>query len=93
MLEDIKEHGSINAAATALDMNYRAVWARINAAEKRLGRELLVKKTGGSSGGGSSLTPFAEALISEFADISEYIAEEADRRFSEGIKADLESET
>ena len=86
MLRAVQEHGSINAAAKALGMNYRAVWARINAAEKRLGKNLLEKKTGGKAGGGSRLTPLAEALIKHFCSISDMIEEETDKEFEKELK-------
>lgn len=62
-------------------MSYRGVWGRIKATEERLGRPLLVRNIGGASGGGSSLTPFAETLIQQFAELHKSIAQEADRLF------------
>jgi molybdate transport system regulatory protein len=81
ILEAIDRDGSINAAAKALKMSYRAVWGRIKATEERLGRELVVRTTGGASGGGSTLTPYARDLIREYKDFRGRIIEDADARF------------
>ncbi|MBN2232161.1 MAG: LysR family transcriptional regulator [Deltaproteobacteria bacterium] len=66
ILEVVERLGSLQAAAKVLRMSYRAVWGRINATEKRLGKPLLVRSIGGSARGGSELTPFAHELIAEF---------------------------
>jgi molybdate transport system regulatory protein len=85
ILKAIREYGSINAAAKELKIGYRAVWARINATEKRLGKPLLKKKSGGPSGGGSQLTPLAELLVEKFEDIQVSIERETDKRILSGL--------
>ena len=47
ILQAIIDHGSINAAAKALGMSYRAVWLKLNDTEKRLGKTLLIRQGGG----------------------------------------------
>ena len=86
MLEAVQRNGSIQAAATELKMSYRAVWGRIKATEERLGRPLLVRNIGGAAGGGSCLTPFAEALVESFKQLHREVAENADRRFARQFK-------
>lgn len=66
ILSAVEKTGSILAAAKALKMSYRAVWGKIKATEERLGQPLLERRTGGSRGGGSELTPFAKALTESF---------------------------
>ena len=85
ILEAIQRHGSIQAAAKELKMSYRAMWGRITATENRMGRILLTRSIGGSTGGGSQLTPFAESLVAIYRDIHRRIAMEADRLFDEEI--------
>lgn len=89
ILEAIEQHGSINAAAKALKMSYRAVWGRIKATEERLGRELIVRTTGGASGGGSALTPYAKELIADYKSFRRLVIDEADERFSKMLLARL----
>jgi len=81
ILEAIHRKGSIHAAAKELGMSYRGVWGRIKATEERLGRPLLVRNIGGTAGGGSRLTPFAEALLEQFVDVHHGVVKEADRLF------------
>jgi molybdate transport system regulatory protein len=82
ILEAIERHGSIHAAAKELKMGYRAVWARISATENRLGEKLLVKQVGGASGGGSQLTPLAQALIKNFKKVQASVEKMTDELFS-----------
>lgn len=83
MLEAIQRHGSIQAAAKELKMSYRAMWGRITATENRMGKQLLTRNIGGSSGGGSTLTLFAKTLVELYRDIHARVAREADRLFEE----------
>ena len=77
----ISKHGSIHAAAQELQMSYRAVWGKIRATEKRLGQNLLDRKTGGISGGGSQLTPFARGIIERFKKLEDLTKGSADELF------------
>jgi len=81
MLEAIQRAGSIHAAAKELKMSYRALWGRIKATEKRLGKTLLVKSVGGASGGGSRLTPFAAELMENFQKLNHSIELQCDQMF------------
>lgn len=90
IMEAIQRLGSINAAARELHMGYRAVWARIHATEERLGQDLLIKKTGGSAGGGSRLTPLAEALVQRFESIRECVEKETDALFEQALGEQLD---
>ena len=92
ILEAIEQHGSINAAAKAIKMSYRAVWGRINATEERLGKELVIRTTGGASGGGSALTPYAKDLISEYKKLRRLVLDEADERFHKMLLARLQDD-
>lgn len=81
ILSAVEEQGSILAAAKALGMSYRAVWGKIKATEDRLGQPLLTKRTGGSHGGGSELTPFAKALVEGFRHLDNLIRTTSDTLF------------
>ncbi len=85
ILKAIKRHGSIHAAAKELKIGYRAVWARIQATESRMGEKLLEKTKGGAAGGGSRLTPLAESLIEHFDMIEGRIEEETDALFNHSL--------
>jgi|GEM_PF-158363 len=66
MLELIGRLGSMQAAAKALNMSYRGVWARIKATEDRLGYKLVETSVGRGKDRGSRLTPEAEKLLENF---------------------------
>ena len=63
LLQAVKEHGSISAAAAALGRSYRKAWGDIKRAEEALGRPLVTKVRGGQDGGQSVLTDFCEKLL------------------------------
>ena len=65
LLRAIDEHGSINAAATALGRSYSRAQQRIVELEGAFG-DLVERKRGGSGGGGSQLTDNARALLSRY---------------------------
>ncbi|MCB9433979.1 MAG: winged helix-turn-helix domain-containing protein [Ardenticatenaceae bacterium] len=73
LLAAIGETGSISSAAAQLDVPYRIAWQRLNEMETRLGRQLVVTQTGGRDGGGSQLTPLAQAYIAQFQLVSQEI--------------------
>jgi molybdate transport system regulatory protein len=68
-------------------MSYRAVWGKIKATEDRLGQSLLTKRTGGSHGGGSELTPLTRALINRHRHLDDLIQTTSDTLF-QGIFVD-----
>ena len=76
MLDAVQRLGSLQAAASELKMSYRAVWGRITATEKRIGKPLLIKDSQGSR-----LTPLAETLIKQFRRVREITESEADEVF------------
>lgn len=86
MLEAIHRSGSIHSAAKELKMSYRALWGRIKATEKRLGKALLVRVVGGASGGGSRLTPFAAELMENFQKLNQTVESQCDRMFDHDFK-------
>ena len=65
LLRAIREAGSLNGAADALERSYSRSQQRVVELEDAFG-ELVERQRGGSGGGGSSLTETAEALLAEF---------------------------
>lgn len=63
LLAKVHELGSLNKAAKALGMSYRAAWGRLKKTEDLLGRP-LVTSSGGRSG--FSLTPLGLSLVESF---------------------------
>src|SRR5208283_566930 len=81
ILKEVAEQGSLSAAAKSLGMSYRAVWGKIRATEDRLGQQLLRKRSGGISGGGSELTPFADNLLKSYHQLQSKTRAKADSFF------------
>jgi molybdate transport system regulatory protein len=66
LLEGVREHGSISAAARALEMAYRHAWELIDDLNQGLGRAVVETASGGAAGGGARLTPFGEEVVRRF---------------------------
>ncbi len=64
LLEYIEYSGSLNAAAKALGMSYRAAWGKIKTSEEVLGFQ-LVEQPEGKRGGGQ-LSEAAKLLIASY---------------------------
>ena len=56
LLRRIEEKGSLRAAALSMEMAYTKALSILNHAESALGFPLVIRVTGGKSGGGSRLT-------------------------------------
>jgi molybdate transport system regulatory protein len=66
LLERIREHGSISAAARSMGMGYRHAWELVDEMNALSPRLLVERMTGGTKGGGAALTPHGEAAIASF---------------------------
>jgi molybdate transport system regulatory protein len=69
LLEAVREHGSISAAARSLDMSYRRAWLLMDELNRSLKAPAVVSGTGGQSGGGSALTPVGEEIVRLYREI------------------------
>lgn len=76
LLEAIATEGSISAAARKLGMSYRRAWLLLDAMNTVLKSPAVATATGGSRGGGASITPTGEAIIKHYRSL-EAKAEEA----------------
>ncbi len=63
LLLAIREHGSLQEAARSLGRGYRKAWGDIRKAEKALGRKLVKRARGGSTGGSSELTEYGIRVL------------------------------
>ena len=66
LLKAIDEHGSINQAAKQMKLSYKGAWQIIERANNLAPKMLINTATGGSHGGGSSLTASGRALLELF---------------------------
>lgn len=82
MLEAIYRTGSLKAAAAEMKMSYKALWMRIRASEKRMGKQLVVRK-----GRGSCLTLYAETLMKQYKRLRMIVLKESDELYA-GLMSD-----
>lgn len=66
LLEAIAEAGSISAAARRLGMSYRRAWLLLEELNAALHAPAVATVTGGSRGGGASLTAVGQAIIAHY---------------------------
>ncbi|MFC0572478.1 winged helix-turn-helix domain-containing protein [Paraburkholderia solisilvae] len=69
LLEAVREHGSISAAARSLNMSYRRAWLLMDELNRSLKSPATIAEHGGQSGGGCALTPVGEEIIRLYRDI------------------------
>jgi molybdate transport system regulatory protein len=93
LLDGVRESGSLRKAAVELGMSYNKAWRIIHAAEQRLGFPLLDRSVGGSSGGGSQLTPQAEDLVNRYraliVDVDTTLEEVFQRHFGDWVDPEV----
>ena len=67
LLERVREHRSLRAAASSMEMAYSKAWRIIRTAEEVFGCKMLRSTTGGRHGGGAVLTPeYAREIGADF---------------------------
>jgi len=66
LLEKIREHGSISAAARAMEMSYLRAWKLVDSMNRQSLKPVVTKTTGGHGGGGAVVTETGERAINTF---------------------------
>ncbi len=66
LLRAINQSGSINQAAKQMDLSYKGAWQMIERANNLAPKVLIATATGGSKGGGTSLTAAGQSLLKLF---------------------------
>lgn len=75
LLEAVRDHGSITAAARSLGMSYRRAWLLLKEINDAMVAPAVASEHGGQHGGGSMLTPEGEAVIALYRAIERRAAE------------------
>jgi molybdate transport system regulatory protein len=68
LLEAVRQHRSIAAAARDLDMSYRRAWLLIDDLNRAFTEPVVATFPGRSHGAGTAVTPFGERLIGIYRD-------------------------
>ena len=91
LLERVREHRSLRAAAASMEMAYSKAWRIIRTAENVFGCKMLSSSIGGKGGGGAVLTEEAKRLLAAYdayvADVTAYSAGKFEEAF--GFYRDL----
>lgn len=77
LLEKIRETGSIQAAAAAMEMSYTKAWRILNRAEREMGIPLIERQSGGKKGGSSTLTEAGDRAIRDYRAMEARLSEAA----------------
>lgn len=71
LLEAVRAEGSISGAARSMGMAYRHAWELVDAMNRAFREPVVVTASGGSAGGGASLTEWGELLVRRYRKIEE----------------------
>ncbi|MCP4970736.1 MAG: LysR family transcriptional regulator [Arcobacter sp.] len=82
ILEFIDQTGSISEASKRVGMNYKKAWSHIKILQEYIDDELVIVNKGRNSGG-TTLTPKAKEVISNFKELQEDIKNYSEKRFNE----------
>ncbi|AHJ13663.1 TOBE domain-containing protein [Sulfurospirillum multivorans] len=67
LLEAIAETGSISSAAKRVGLSYKATWEAVDTMNNLSNHPLVTRVTGGSGGGGTTLTPLGIEVIANYS--------------------------
>lgn len=78
LLEAIRAHGSISAAAKAMGMSYRRAWLLVDAMNRCWSRPLVATSPGRAGGAGARITETGETVLAHYRAFQQHIAQAAD---------------
>ncbi len=81
LLEAIKATGSISAAARRIGMSYRRAWLLVEEVNAALNGPAVAAATGGKRGGGATVTPVGEEVITLYRAIERSAHRSAAKEF------------
>lgn len=86
LLEKMRDSGSLSQAARELDMSYRRAWQLLASLNQTFREPLVLTSTGGSGGGGTTLTEFGEAVVTAYRQFEKEINVRAEKYFGSMLK-------
>lgn len=66
LLEAIDREGSLSAAAKAMGISYRRVWAMVESMNNGFKEPLVTTAHGGAKGGGATVAPFGHEVLKRY---------------------------
>ena len=86
LLEKMRDSGSLSQAARELDMSYRRAWQLLASLNQSFREPLVLTSTGGSGGGGTTLTEFGEAIVAAYRQFEKETNARAEKHFGPMLK-------
>ena len=71
LLRQIKQTGSLRAAALSLKISYQHAWTMIDTMNAVAPEPLVVKQRGGTNGGGAIISNYGEKILKDYQLIQE----------------------
>lgn len=66
LLNEIKQCGSLNAAAKKLNLSYQHVWNMMNDMNRISPEPVVIKQRGGANGGGAEVSEYGLKILNEY---------------------------
>lgn len=86
LLEKMRDSGSLSQAARDLDMSYRRAWELLTSLNQTFREPLVLTSTGGTGGGGTTLTEFGAAVVAAYRRFEKETNARADKYFGPMLK-------
>lgn len=86
LLEKMRDAGSLSQAARDLDMSYRRAWQLLASLNQSFREPLVLTNTGGSGGGGTTLTEFGVAMVAAYRQFEKETNARAEKYFGSMLK-------
>ena len=83
LLQAIQQNGSISAAAKSQEISYRKAWKMVDIMNAQAQSPLVVRQTGGKSGGGTVVTSQGEEVIKKYLDFKSKCHQYIEKTFKE----------
>lgn len=83
LLRAVQRRGSLRTAAQELEISYQTAWTLVSEVNRNAADIVVVKRRGGTHGGGARLTNYGTMLLSEFERIEKEVKRFAGRLNSE----------
>lgn len=85
LLKSLNKTHSLSKSAKELNISYKKAWNLIDSVNKNAPQLVVTKSTGGSGGGGSTLTDYGKELITTFDTINsncwKFLDKQAEKHF------------
>lgn len=83
ILKAITTEGSLSKAAKKLGISYKKVWNLVDSINKNAAKPIIITNTGGTGGGGTTITEYGLDMITAFEKINKNCWDFLDKQLKE----------